>query len=699
MPPLPGFSDNPFRTRSDLIRAALAILHPLEAYKSPAGARIKIATATGAGFSETAAQLEGFARPLWVVADLIRIQSLDAVTDPGLRSTNVRLTSWIAGLKVGTDPESLEYWGNAFDFDQRLVEMESIAYALLTWPDAFSFTNDPKARENLIKWLRKINHCKVPQNNWLWFRVFVNLALTQVLDVPLVEVREHIDSSLRILDSFYIGAGWSSDGLWSEERKQVDYYSGSFAIQFAQLLFVRFAPEYDQERTQRYTKEAAEFASGFWRYFSSNGAAIPFGRSLTYRFAFAAFWTAVAVADVKLPIPLNHPGAIKGMLLRHLRWWSKKPDIFNTDGTPNIGYAYSNMHMAEDYNSPQSVFWCLKSFLVIGLSKSHPFWSSEELPYPMETTSSSLRHIIPDVSLVSPPRHILCNTPEHHFLLSSGQSTRKRFKAREAKYGKFAYSSTFAFSVPCGTFLEQLAPDSTLAVSYGDDQAWKVRWEPFDVVSTTTKLGDETVPTLASSWKPWLDLELVIRTILVPPVSKWPGWHLRAHRVSWKPSFIRDTAPTLRLVDAGFAASAQTSQGHSILEEQINGDFRTTDGANQQNWWSGHEGCLVISESGASGVVDLTDQFVTGQYIGLNSQSMIIRADPNTNLIAPRSLIPSAQHELLSSGEAVFWLVTGVFAVDSGARKSMTDVWNLWHGRPTGCINNEGNIGLALHVE
>jgi hypothetical protein len=273
MPSLPGFSDNPFRTRTELIRASLSLLQSLEPYKSTSGARIKIESGTGAGFSETAAQLEGFARPLWIVADLLRLQSTDAVKGPGLQHSNVRLASWIAGLKVGTNPESLEYWGDVFDFDQRAVEMESIAYALLTWPDAFNFADDDQARVNLIRWLRQINHSKLPQSNWLWFRVLVNMALIKVLGVPLNEVQEHIDISLQTLDTFYLGDGWSSDGLWSDERKQADYYSGSFAIQFAQLLFVRFAPEYDVERTKRYKKEAREFAGAFWRYFSPNGKA------------------------------------------------------------------------------------------------------------------------------------------------------------------------------------------------------------------------------------------------------------------------------------------------------------------------------------------------------------------------------------------------------------------------------------------
>lgn len=159
MPRTPGFSDNPFQSRSDLVHAALTLLKPLHAYKSPRNARIKVATGTGAGFSEAAAQLEGFARPLWVVADLLRLE-LETIHEVA------RLNTWLEGLEAGVDPKSEEYWGDLSDFDQRMVEMESIAYAILTAPELFGFPDDEKARANLVAWLRQINEHKMPQTNW-----------------------------------------------------------------------------------------------------------------------------------------------------------------------------------------------------------------------------------------------------------------------------------------------------------------------------------------------------------------------------------------------------------------------------------------------------------------------------------------------------------------------------------------------------
>ncbi|CAN9407478.1 unnamed protein product [Alternaria sp. RS040] len=587
----------------------------------------------GAGFSETAAQLEGFARPLWAVAMLFQLkqQGNQSTSDP----LEGALEPWVTGIRAGTDPQSPEYWGDLSDFDQRMVEMESIAFALLANPTVFSFDSEPTTQANLIAWLRQINEHKMPETNWLWFRVLVNIALLKTLNVPLLEVQAHIDKSLEKLDTFDIGEGWSSDGLWCEQRKQADYYSGSFAIQFAQLLYIRFAPEYDSARTFKYIEQAREFGKEYWRYFDPQGAAIPFGRSLTYRFAFAAFWAAVVFAGVELPAPIEEMGLVKGLLLRHLRWWAKQPHIFNTDGTPNIGFAYPNMYLAEDYNSPQSVYWCLKSFLVLGLNDTDAFWQAEELGHPrIREEITRLDNEVGDIKVLWPPRQILCNTQEHTFLLSSEQSTTKRFKAREAKYGKLAYSSAFGFSVPCGPSLEQVAPDSTLLVSMGlEEDDWKVRWSPYDVETGKVYMKEcgETVPIMMSRWKPWIRLDVVIETLLMPPMRRWPGWSVRVHHV--KCTTHLSMRERLQIVEGGFAASAQAADSVSIFEEPCAPLPTSAEHIEKTfGWWSNRDSAFILSESGASGIVNLTDPSLrdTSANVLVSSRATVIRADPNT---------------------------------------------------------------------
>ena len=367
MPSLSGFSDNPFCTRGDFVRATLAVLKPLHPCFSPGHARVKLPVAAGAHFDDGAAQLEGFARPLWAVGALLAGLSASSAHEQGsptAEEVNTVLDPWIRGIATGTDPNHPEYWGDVGASDQRMVEAEIISFALLAAPERMYKPLTPEQQGNVATWLRSLQGKPMPENNWRWFRVFANLALVQVCGVPEAELREHINADLDLLDTFYLEDGWSSDGPWltsekmeeeharesapggrrdlTTSRRQADYYSGSFAIQFSQLLYTRFAADFDPERVARYRQRARDFGTSFWRYFDSEGAAIPFGRSLTYRFACGGYFAALAVARVPdMPEPLSTPGAIKGHLLRHLRWWARHSEnIFYPDGTMNLGWLY-----------------------------------------------------------------------------------------------------------------------------------------------------------------------------------------------------------------------------------------------------------------------------------------------------------------------------------------------------------------------
>jgi len=302
MPPLNGFSDNPLQTRDDLISASIALLTPLLPHFSPEKGRIRIPVTSGAHFDEGAAQLEGFARPLWSVGALLScaatgVQNADlaeqirSVTEP-----------WISGYAVGTDRDHPEYWGSVGQGDQRMVEAEIIAFALLSAPDRLFHGQDERTRQNITSWLRGMNGKTMPDNNWRWFRVFANLALVRVCGVPFDDIKAEMDADLALLDSFYLDNGWSSDGPWltaedmaraeaafDEIRRrdrirpgrQADYYSGSFAIQFSQLLFTRFAADLYPERTGRYYQQARDFGASFWQYFDAEGRSGSLGLMLT----------------------------------------------------------------------------------------------------------------------------------------------------------------------------------------------------------------------------------------------------------------------------------------------------------------------------------------------------------------------------------------------------------------------------------
>lgn len=374
------------------------------------------------------------------------------------------------------------------------------------------------------------------------------------------------------------------------------------------------------------------------------GRAIPFGRSVTYRFAMAGFWAAIAYADVELPAPLSW-GVVKGLLLRNLRWWSKQRDIFNPDGTLTIGYTYPNMYLCENYNSPGSPYWFCLAFMPAGIPDNHPFWTAKEEPFP----TSSLQSVVP----LNKPLHIAVHSGGHAFILSSGQACHYPLKATQAKYGKFAYSSAFGYSVPTGGYqLEQNAADSALALSDDEGESWVTRRVP---LNARIEVHDE-VPVLVSGWKPWKDVS--VETWLVPPASKSESWHVRVHRVK--------TGRDLNLAEAAWAICGVYSKVGRVLKPfDLHGEEKEGQYAKQA-------GALVVSRAGAVGIADLSD--------GQPRSGENVRADPNSNLVESRTLLPTLMSEL-KAGDTVL-LKTAVFAVPE-CREGWSSYWRgAWAERP-----------------
>ncbi|KAH8725050.1 hypothetical protein GQ44DRAFT_681997 [Phaeosphaeriaceae sp. PMI808] len=692
MPPLKGFSDNPFTSHADFKIASIALLRALKPYQSAHGARIRLPLVTGTHFDDVAAQLEGFARALWAVGTLMHSSIVTKTEYEEL------IEPYVKGLANGTNPHHSEYWGPVVVRDQRMVEMEIISFALLAAPEVMFHSQTDEAKQNITEWLKTINGKDFPTTNWLWFRVMTNLALVKVCNVSHSTVIEAMKADLDLMEQFYLGDGWAADGMWSKEGRQADYYSGSFAIQFSQLIYAKMAQDIDPERCERFRSRAKEFSLSFWRYFDSNGSAIPFGRSLTYRFAFAGFWSAAAFAEVDLPEPLHDWGVVKGLLLRHFRWWSDKQDIFNVDGTLTIGFAYPNMYMSEDYNSPQSPYWAMKSFLALGLLENHTFWTAEEKPLPRLETSMA--------TSIRPPMHIICSTENHHFLLSAGQYCPWPLKTTEAKYGKFAYSSQFGFSVPTGTLIQQIAPDSTLALSIDGGETWRVPWRvsehSFGTATVHNKgMTMEILPALRSTWAPWKGADIEVITHLIPPSKRWPDWHVRVHQIINKG--LNETR--IRSIQGGFAIQGRGAKLGEVLPTMTDttGLAARDIGSFPEGTHQVTGGALVCSNAGASGVRAI--EIIQSQ--GLNSnipngtgQSEILKPDANTNLMHQRTLIPIIRSEIDLQKDK--FLASAVFALartsDRVGRYSGLHIDKLWEDVPVVSTTPEGNNHLEWYI-
>lgn len=387
--------------------------------------------------------------------------------------------------------------------------------------------------------------------------------------------------------------------------------------------------------------------------------------------------------------PLTSHGAVKGMLLRHLRWWAAhSQDSFWPDGTMNIGYLYPNMYMSENYNSPQSPYWALKSLIVIALAEDDPFWTADELPHPLQGAHTEQGET--GIQIIKPARQIVCNhtSGNHHFLLSSGQFCVWPMKATQAKYAKFAYSSAFGFSVPTGSLLAQIAPDSTLALSQDGGETWAQRWisigeTEFRAVAVHGLRAD--VPAMVSRWKPWSSASVTVESTVIAPCDKWPDWHLRIHRIRRDAS---SETPFIA-VEGGFAIFAPRSTDNRIVQTTKLPDadpvpFETL--GEHDVAIETANAALVVSEAGASGIVDFTPQRDSA-----TARGDVMRPDPNTNLMTTKTMIPNVRHERESWLAQDIIIASGIFAV-AGKRGSMKETEARWLKRPSLSFTEEGDV-------
>ncbi len=508
---------NPLKTRDDVAKAVMDLFKPLLPYFSEGGARVRL-SATGAHFDRAAADLEGFARPLWGIVPLAA---------GGYDFPHWEL--YRRGLANGTDPAHSEYWGDVSRTDQRQVELAAIGFAIAMVPqfiwDPLSDTQKKKTAAYLISARDK----EFVDNNWKFFRVLIDLGLKQAgVDFDRALTEQYLDE----VEAFRLGEGWYRDG----PVKRADHYV-PFALHFYALIYSVIAKD-DTKRAAAYRERANVFAKDIRHWFGPDGAALAFGRSQTYRFACGGIWGAFAFAGVEA-LPWSE---IKGYYMRHIRWWSALP-IADRDGVLSIGYGYPNLMMSESYNSAGSPYWALKFFLPLALPADHPFWSAEE------TSAPDFAETVP----LKEAGMVAMHTPGNTVILSSGQQHDKMLGANE-KYSKFAYSTRYAFNIELND-RHFLAASFDGMLGLSDDG---VHFRMRETLEEARIAGDK----LYSRWKPWDDV--TIETWIVPANP----WHIRIHRIA-TPRPLQTSEGGFAIPRADFNADlAEQSEGSAIWHGQ-----------------------------------------------------------------------------------------------------------------------------------
>lgn len=313
--------------------------------------------------------LEGYARTLLAAAF--------RVAGAGGADPHDWLGRYADGLAAGTRApgrDDAESWPLILDHHtqgQPMVESASVALGLrLTRPWLWDHL-DAEVRDRVEAWLRgALRHTPAP-NNWYLFPYTVAGFLESVGrgDAETARARTR---ALELLETWYRGEGWYTDG----DGRAFDHYNG-WALHLYPVLDAHLAG--DPERGRLHGERLRAHLTSFSLLFGGDGAPIPFGRSLTYRFAASA---AVGLGAVTGHTPLP-PGVSRRLISGCLRYFLDRGAV-DADGLLSLGWHGPHPATLQRYSGPASPYWASKAFVALLAGPDHPLWTATEEPAPSE---------------------------------------------------------------------------------------------------------------------------------------------------------------------------------------------------------------------------------------------------------------------------------------------------------------------------
>ena len=234
-----------FNLKHQLEQSLLAMLKPLKTRFSEEKAGLPLG-GFAAGYGMKIAEMEGAMRLLWGLTPYW--------ADNGKEAEEWK-DHFLNCVRHGTDPDHEEYWGDIFDFDQKMVEVAAIVYTIVLNQDRFWNDLTEKQQKQVYGWLNQINLYDMPKCNWRFFRIMANMTF-DILGLPYP--KERMDEDFDIINESYIGDGWYFDGTpW-----QLDYYV-AYAIQFYGMVYGKLMKDRDPERSEIFLERGRQFYGDF----------------------------------------------------------------------------------------------------------------------------------------------------------------------------------------------------------------------------------------------------------------------------------------------------------------------------------------------------------------------------------------------------------------------------------------------------
>ncbi len=407
--------------------------------------------------------LENFCRPFWGLAPILAQGEKLYLTVDGKRvsvSDYMRSVLRRGFAEDGTDWESYKPYFGAYSYEnQNITELAGLLIGIWfarkqLWDPIEKAERDRYANALYQMALSAFDHSW--PNNHYWFPLFAVTVLKR-LGYDFSETERMLRDGLDFLDKLYLGEGWYADGAFG----RFDYYE-AWSLHMYPLLWTLIADEsftdYEKHKTE-YIRRTNKFLDFYTHWFDADGAQVPFGRSLSYRFAASSLFPVAVMAGCDID-----PGLAGRILAKNIAYFKENCKLEDCGILPE-GYLYQAYGVVEGYTSDGGAYWCCKSFLSLLMDGDHPFWQTDRAKLPIEKGDFLVKPTHGDIHLVFSGSNGMVTMYNNTTQYYQDHMHSHHFGDMRSWYGKFAYHSASGFG--CGV-PDVVSRDSMIELTTAD---------------------------------------------------------------------------------------------------------------------------------------------------------------------------------------------------------------------------------------
>lgn len=275
---------------------------------------------------------------------------------------------YLKGLIRGTDPNDPCYFGPT---DPYGAFGEEISQAIMYCPEFYWDPLSTEQKKNVAEWLAALTGGVAFECN-TWY--FNTAPVPVLLKYGYPFDYGHITEQMARMLSWQTGDGFFVDG----GNRAWDYYN-FWGFQMFNLIHFKYNTPWRQ-RFGRVIRETTDsFMQSFPLFFGSDGAPVPFGRSLTYR------WAAISPVGYAEAAGLGSldPGLGRRIASGSLKYFWEGGAL-SENGLIQPGWLGPNALASEPYGHRGAPYWTSVGFSPLLLPPEHPFWTSVEKPMPAD---------------------------------------------------------------------------------------------------------------------------------------------------------------------------------------------------------------------------------------------------------------------------------------------------------------------------